>query len=376
MKITDVKTTVLVRPHEITVGNATRPMPSRDVLLAEVFTDEGATGLGYITGSGAAGGSEIFVIQSIVDKALVGMAKGEDPFCVEKLWDKMFRLTRRYGRKGAAVRAISVVDIALWDLIGKVTNQPLYKLLGGFREEVPVYGSGGLYMGGQGIDGLVKEAETYISFGVNDYKMKVGNPDVAEDTRRVAAVRDALGPNGKLMLDANQAWDAGTALQIARKWEKYDITWLEEPVAADDIPGYIKLSRSCPIPVAGGEEEYTRWGFTELISKGALDVCQADAGRCGGVTEWMKIAAIASAWNIPMAPHAIPELHIHLAAAVANGLVVEWFYPGHQIQKFVAELFDEPVEAKETKNGMMKVPQKPGLGIVINKKVYEKYKVS
>ncbi len=376
MQITDVKTTALVRPHDRVARNATRILASRDVLLAEVLTDEGVTGVGYITGTGAALGSEIFVIKEIVDRALVDMVKGEDPFCVEKLWDRMFRLTRRYGRKGAAIRAMSVVDIALWDLMGKATGKPLYKLLGGFRDEVPVYGAGLYYIEGQGVDGLVRHLMTYVDMGIHDVKLKVGGMSFTEDTERVKAVREAIGPNGKLMLDANQAYDPGAAIKAARLWEQYDIAWFEEPVPADNIAGYVKVANAISIPIAGGEEEYTRWGFTDLITNGALGVCQADAGRCGGITEWMKIAAMASAWNIPMAPHSVPEIGAHLVGAVSNGMVVEWYYPNHMSQQLMTELFEEPLEVKDARNGTVKVPQSPGLGLKLNEKTIAKYKAS
>ncbi|MFZ5942683.1 MAG: mandelate racemase/muconate lactonizing enzyme family protein [Bacillota bacterium] len=375
MKIIDLKTTLLYAPFKEDISDAARKISGRDVLLIEIFTDEGVTGLGFLTGLGVAFGSEMQVINTIIEKGLKPMVIGQDPFNFERLWDMMYRGTTRYGRKGAAVRAISGVDMTIWDLIGKKTNTPVYKLLGGYSDRIKVYASGGFYTERNDISELVGEMEGYIDQGFKAIKMKVGK-DVVFDSKRVEAVRKAIGEEIDLLIDANEAWDFNTALRFIKAVEQYNIYWLEEPVAPDDIEGFINLTKFSSIPIAGGENEYTKYGFKDLITRKAVNVVQPDVTRVGGISEWMKVAAMARAWNMPCVTHAVQEVHISLVTAISNAPMMEYFTRQHYLQTFLSDLFVEPATLHNVANGYVYAPEAPGLGLKVDTDLVKKYKVN
>jgi len=375
LKIIDLKTTLLYAPFKEKISDAARKISGRDVLLIELFTDEGITGLGFLTGLGVAFGSEMQVINAIVEKGLKPMVIGQDPFNFERLWDLMYRGTTRYGRKGAAVRAISGVDMAIWDLIGKKTNTPVYKLLGGYSEKIKVYASGGFYTERNEIPELVEEMKSYIEQGFKAIKMKVGK-DVNFDTKRVEAVRKAVGEEIDLLIDANEAWDFNTAFRFIKAVEQYNIYWLEEPVAPDDIEGFINLTKCSTIPIAGGENEYTKYGFKDLITRNAVNVVQPDVTRVGGISEWMKVAAMARAWNMPCVTHAVQEVHISLVTAISNAPMMEYFTRQHYLQTFLSDLFVEPATLHNVINGYVYAPDAPGLGLKVDNDLVKKYQVN
>lgn len=367
MRIADVKTTLLVAPIARVAMSGERAARQRDVILVEAIGDDGATGLGFLTGLGEAQGSEAPVIKTVIDQALKPILVGEDPFNTERLWMQMYIRTRRFGRKGAVVRAISGVDIALWDLIGKQTRTPVHRLLGGFRDTTPAYVSGGHYFEGATVDDLVEEVRGHVARGARAVKIRVGRATEAEDLRRVRAVRDAVSEDVSLMVDANCAWDRPTATRICRRLDDLGLWWIEEPLAPDDVDGYARLAREVSTPIAAGENEYTRYGFKELIAREAVDIVQPDVTRVGGISEWIKVAAMASAWGIPCAPHGVQEIHCSLVAAVSNGLILEFFAPDHPQHEFMASLFTSPHEAKELVDGSVRAPRAPGLGLEVDR---------
>jgi len=224
---------------------------------------------------------------------------------------------------------------------------------------VPVYAAGGYYEEGKGLRELAQEMERYVSLGYRAVKMKVGwkGMTLREDAERVRAVRDAIGPDVALMVDANNAWDAATAIRFGRLIERYEPYWLEEPTPADDYRGQAAICAALDIPVASGENEFTRWGFRDLIEAQAVDIVQADPRTCGGFTEWLKIAALASAYHLPMAPHGGPHVGAHGVAAVANGLIVESYV--HSVQAYLNEFVPEP----DIRDGFVMLPPEPGLGL-------------
>ncbi len=251
---------------------------------------------------------------------------GEDPLRVGYLWDKLYMGgTRKPVAKGEYIAAMSAVDNALWDLVGKALGQPVWKLAGGVQSRVKAYAAGGYYAEGKGLKELAAELEGYAKAGFRAVKMKVGWPGVTlrQDAERVRAVRDAIGPDVELMIDANNGWDAPTALRFARLVERYDPYWFEEPVPADDLRGGAQLVAALDIPIASGENEFTRWGARDLIEAQAADIIQLDPNLCGGISEWLKIAAIASAYHLKMAPHGNPNIGATCVAAVENGLITE-----------------------------------------------------
>jgi D-galactarolactone cycloisomerase len=363
MRIIDVTTTELHAPELPPIQDATirHTTPGRAALFVHVRTDKGAEGLGTCDASA----------RGLIERTLKPILIDQDPLCHEKLWDDMFWRVRGIGRKGLAFSAISGVDIALWDLKAKVFGVPLYRLLGPFTDRVPIYGSGGWTNLTE--TQLVQEQVGFVERGIPRVKMKVAKDfghNEAEDLRRLAAVRKAVGDAVEIYVDANNGYYAKQAIAMSRRFEQYDVRWFEEPVLADDIDGLVEVSRATTIPVASGEHEYTKYGFKELISRRGADIVQPDVGRVGGITEWMKVAHLAHAYNLPLAPHAYQLIHLHLACATPNLKVVE--YLGH------VELGDRLwyTEIPEQKDGMLApFPDRPGLGLMLDPGAVRKYAV-
>lgn len=374
MKITNVKTTVLFCPFPEAISDAARKIAGRDVLLIDIETDDGIIGTGVLTGLGVANGSEIHIIDAVIVQSLKPMLIGEDPLMINALWTKMYKGTTRFGRGGAIVRAISGVDIALWDLLGKIANMPVYKLLGANNGKVKVYATGGFYNQDHDVEKLVAEMTDYVNDGFKAVKMKVGK-DPAVDVERVKAVREAIGDNIDLLLDANEGWDWGTAIRFIDNVEKYNIYWLEEPVAPDDIEGYIKLNEKSPIPIAAGENGYTKYEFKNLITRNAVSVVQPDVTRVGGITEWMKVAHFAEAYGIPCVTHAVSEVHVTCVAAAPNAPMMEYFTHKQYLQTFMTELFIKPSGVRRMKDGFVYASEDPGLGLELNQELLKKYTV-
>jgi L-alanine-DL-glutamate epimerase-like enolase superfamily enzyme len=321
MKITEIKTTLLYDPDGFVVQDATIPMiptdaKGRSQLFVHIHTDEGTIGLGMAPGQRA--------IREVIHQNLSGVLVGQDPFMIEKLWQDMFWRVRGFGRKGVAFQAIAAIDIALWDLKGKVLSQPIYRLLGPAHESVPIYGSGGWTNYSE--TELVAEQTGYVERGIPRIKMKVAKDfgrAEREDIERLSAVRDAVGDDVEIYVDANNGYYAKQAIKMSQIFEQFDVAWFEEPVLADDIPGLAQVSQATTIPVATGEHEYTKYGFRDLLIAGAVDIVQPDVHRVSGITEWMKVAAMADAFNLPVAPHAVSLVHLHCAMATPNLKVVE-----------------------------------------------------
>ena len=361
MKITNVEAIPLQIPLETPATFATRTIRFRDYVAVKIHTDEGITGIGYTWYLHSA-----LVINHLLKEHLIGT----DPFSIELLWNRMYHEVYRE-RKGAAIKAVSALDIALWDIIGKSLKQPLYRLLGGNSNKARCYASGGYYKEGKGIPGLVKEMTGYVARGFKAVKMKVGAMPIEKDLERIKAVRKALGSEIEIMIDANNGYTVTQAIKAGRAFEKYDVAWFEEPVWPDDIKGSAEVASALDTPVASGELEYTRYGFRDLIVNGAIDIAQPDATACGGITEWIKIAHMASAWNMPVAPHGEHEVHMHLVAAVPNGSYVEYFLREADIMKEML-LF---IGAPETVDGWLEIPPRPGLGLEFDEKILKKYRV-
>lgn len=323
----------------------------------KISTDEGIVGV-----SPASASPDITSFIFDVYKPLI---LGEDPFEVEKIWDKLYWTAYGNCRRGAGIRALSFIDIALWDIIAKTCKQPIHRLLGGHRSEVSAYGSGvNLVLP---IDELVEQNQRFAGMGFKLVKMKIGQKDMAEDLKRIEAVRDAIGYDIDLAVDANNMYGVTTAIKMAKKMEKYEVYWFEEPVLLDNVEGIIKLANSTSIPIAGYELENTKYGFKELISRGAIGICQADAAICGGITEWKKIAALAECYGVPVAPHGRDQLHVPLTAAIPNGLMVEW------MEGFGAKGSEYVKNPIIPKDGKMSCKNDYGLGIEINEEAVKKY---
>jgi L-alanine-DL-glutamate epimerase-like enolase superfamily enzyme len=257
------------------------------------------------------------------------------------------------------MRAISIIDTALWDRNARAAKLPLYRYLGAaYEDSVPAYGSGGYYLEGKTNEMLAEEMASYVALGLPAVKMKVGRGEPRLDEARVAAVRHAIGPDILLMLDANNAWsDVPTALRHVEHLAPYDPYWIEEPFSPDQIENHAKLAAAISIPVATGEIEAGRWRFKEVLDKQAASILQPDALVCGGVSEFRRIAALADCYGVTVCPHWFHDVHAHLVAACPNGQFVEYF-PDYKVFNF-GEIIDRPLELRA---GRLKLPTEPGLG--------------
>jgi L-alanine-DL-glutamate epimerase-like enolase superfamily enzyme len=367
MKITDVTIQSYAWPRPKPIRNGKFTYTDTGLSLVHVHTDAGITGIGW-------GGTIVSTTFSAVQAALLDQFRplliGEDPFAYRRIWDSLWQ-PKVVGRRGISTHVISAIDIALWDVMGKAVGKPVHKLLGGFRDRIPAYIAGGYYEEGKGLDGLAREMEENLALGARAVKIKIGGAPVREDVERVRVVRETIGPDAKLMVDANNAYAVYEAIDIARRIEPYDVYWLEEPVAPDDYRGHAQVAAGTSIPIATGENEYTRYGFRDLIEHGSAAILNPDAQILGGITEFMQVAALASAYDLRISPHGAQEIHIHLVAAISNGLLVEFYR--ENVDPLRGQLFQEKLELDG--EGRVIVPERPGLGFTPNYELLERYRV-
>ena len=263
--------------------------------------------------------------------------------------------------------------MALWDALGKLYQVPLYKLLGGYRNRVPVIAIGGYYEAGKGQDALNEEMLYYQELQLAGVKFKVGRASVAEDVERVSRVREVVGDDFIIACDANQAWPPQTAIEFCRAVEPLNIRWIEEPVRwYDQLEGLRLVRESSPIPVVAGQGEISRFGCRDLVVQGRVNILNVDATIAGGITEWKKIADLAAHFHVQMAHHEEAQVALHLLAAIPHGLYVEIFPNPKRDPMW----FDLPVEQPRIRDGFMELPARPGLGIELNEEIIAKYRVS
>jgi L-alanine-DL-glutamate epimerase-like enolase superfamily enzyme len=361
IKITDVKFLHLRFP-----GTVPR---KRNATIASGGGAPGMTQLELHTDAGIVGRSIPAGSEELIRSQLLPRIQGMNPFHVEAIWDRMYRHNRKPVAKGIYISAMGSVDLAIWDIIGKALGLPVCDVLGVFSETIRVYAAGGYYEEGKGIRELVKEMEGYVAEGFQAVKMKVGGEDMSTDAERVRAVREAIGPKVDLMIDANNRWNAYDAIRFGRLVEKYDLFWFEEPVEADNFAGCAEVKCALDMPIAAGENEFTRWGARDLIQAQSVDILQCDTTLAGGITEMRKIAALASAFHIPMSPHGSPHMAVHLLASMPNAIILET-YPA------VESRYNPVLPLFTVKDGHIEVPRKPGLGIDPDPELVRKYRVS
>jgi L-alanine-DL-glutamate epimerase-like enolase superfamily enzyme len=361
MKLTHVHSRIVRLPaDEPLAGGPSLAGITRDFVTLRLGTDAGIEGIG-LTGFGGALTGEL---RSAVD-ALAALALGEDPLRIEALIAKLRAAAAPSGPGGLLTLALAAIDIALWDIKGKACGQPLAQLLGGFRDRVPTYASGAL-MRHFSLDELLQAAPRLVEKGFRQMKTQLaipGNTSAAVEVDRIRRVRECVGYDIDLMCDINQLWDVRQAISIGSQIEQYRLYWLEDVVAHDDYPGLAQVAAALATPVAAGEYVYGSVPFRHLLEARSVDIVMIDVLRAGGVTTWMKIAGMAQAFNLPVVSHLIPELHVHLVAAVPNGLTVEYM-------PWSLKLFEEvplPVE------GQLAVPAKPGLGLAFDEAVLKRY---
>jgi D-galactarolactone cycloisomerase len=394
MKITDVRAMVLAADLEEPMMDSRLYIPGRKAVIAQVETDEGITGMGESMFVGGPPEVTKFLIEREIKEYLLD----ENPLRVEWLWEKFYQGTMQHGRKGALIAAYSGVDVALWDIAGQKLGQPVYMLMGGFRDKMRAYASAGFYRESKDLGYLVDEVRKFVSEGFTAIKIKIGRQDIDSDMKRVEVVREAIGDSVDLMVDANNAYSVHDAVRVARRLEAFNITFLEEPLPPENIDGYARLVSKVNVPIASGELEHTRYGFRDLIANRAVDIVQPDVAWSGGLTECKKIADLASAWQIPCAPHAFSSAfcllsNMHLVGASPNcwgpvGGNRNWYLERYESRTGLdglieldmnpnplrTEIVDNPIRIDES--GAVTIPDKPGLGLEVNQEVLERFKVS
>lgn len=361
--IKDVKVHLVSMPVKGGFADATRKVESIGYTIVKITTEDGVEGFGVTYHEVGGEATKLLIEKNIAPRIM-----DKDPFETEVIWQDLVQYLRGVGRKGLMFCALSAVDIALWDIKGKILDMPLYRLFGGNQTKVPVYGSGGWTSYTD--EELVEEMKMIVSRGYQMVKFKVGydgGRKPLRDVERVQKVRDAVGPGVEIMLDANNCWDAATGARFANMVKDYNILFLEEPVYADDIPGLVRYKQSTDLPLATGEHEYTKYGARDLIINGAADIVQLDGTRAGGFTEMLKIAALTQAWNLKFAPHAMENIHIHLVSACPNALFLERLLLFEEITGNVYINPPRPV------NGYMEIPDLPGLGLQLNMDFIKEY---
>ena len=389
MKITEIRTrvvqwrgkTVPLPPHFCTNPMDLLSLPRASMetftfhgwLIVEVFTDDGHVGIGNAALSP-------HVTKETIDRYLAPLLIGADPWDVEYLWQHMYRRTMAFGRKGIGMVAISAIDIALWDVLGKAAKQPVYRLLGGrTKARIPVYASR-LYS--TPLDELAAEARSYQEQGYRAMKLRFGwgPTDGAEGMRRnvelVQTVRDAVGNDIDIMADAYMGWTLDYAKRMLPLLEPLNLRWLEEPVIPDDIPGYAELKAYGRVPIAGGEHEFTLYGFRELLEARAVDYIQFDTNRVGGITQARKVAALAEAHSVPVVPHAGQMHNYHVVMASLNSPIAEHFplvdvEVGNELFWYIFK--GEP----KARDGYVDLDDTaPGLGLTIDEDALREFEIS
>jgi L-alanine-DL-glutamate epimerase-like enolase superfamily enzyme len=346
----------VVLPLETPVSDAKvltgrqKPMTEVVFLFAEVASEQGHHGIGFSYSKRAGGPAQYAHAKEVAENLL-----GEDPSDIGKLYDKLLWAGASVGRSGVATQALAAIDIALWDLKARRADLPLAKLLGAHRDSVRTYNTTGGFLHVP-IEEVKARASQSLADGIGGIKIKVGQPDLKEDLRRLAAVREHLGDDVPLMVDANQQWDRPTALRFGRAVEDLGLVWIEEPLDAYDAEGHAQLAAALDTPIATGEMLSSVAEHVRLIDARAADVIQPDAPRIGGITPFLRLATLADHAGLQLAPHFAMEIHLHLAAAYPREPWVEHF-------EWLNPLFNERLE---TVGGRMVVPDRPGLGFTLS----------
>ncbi|HEY1309732.1 MAG TPA: mandelate racemase/muconate lactonizing enzyme family protein [Pseudolabrys sp.] len=363
MKIQNVKIDLVRLPlEEPLVGAPPMPGMLREFLTVQIQTNDGTEGIGITT----FGGKIVRTLKTALEE-FGDLIKGDDPLRTEQVTAKLRAASAPCGPGGIAALAISAIDIALWDIRGKAFGVPLARLLGGLRDRVPAYASGALVRTTP-TDKLERAAATLVEKGYSQVKTQMGveGLNAAQEIERIRLVRGAVGPETNLMVDINQRWSVHEAISIGHQIEDLRLGWLEDPTRCDDYQGLAKIADALATPICAGEYLYGIESHRQTMTHHSIDIVMIDLLRAGGVTQWMKIAGMAEAFNKLVASHLLPEIHVHLVAAAPNGLVVEYM-------PWTWRLFDNPPMPEK---GEMTVPAAPGLGLKFASDLFEKYGVA
>ncbi len=354
MKIRHTTCRAFRMPLKQTFSSARVTMTHRELVLVEIETEEGERGVGWCTTAGVGAAA----VHALIVGYLAPMLTGSDPRNTEQIWQRLWMECHAAGPAGITTLAVAAIDIALWDLKAKAAGEPLHRLLGGARQSVEVYASAiNLHLSKEA---LVEQARQQREEGYKSFKIKVGRQPLHEDRDRCLAVREVIGPECTLMLDANQKWTVGEAILRTRSLLDAGPLFIEEPLLSDTIGGHAKLRDATGMAIAVGEQLCNRYEFWNYVSAGAVDYLQPDVWKVGGITEFMKIAALGAASGIPLSPHGATELSVHLAAALPNALHVE--------NIFGLNLFDFGATATPLQilDGRYTLGTEPGHGVVLD----------
>lgn len=360
MRITRLRTALVDIPLPRPVRSVQSSIESVGCVLVYLDTDVGLTGEGFAF---SINGKRLGLLHEMV-RSLEPLVVGEDPWMTERFFARAWADCVFIGRRGVSLFGISAVDMAIWDLKGKDAGKPLHQLLGGVRDEVPVYASGGLWMSSS-IEELVDQAEAFVAQGFTAVKMRIGSASAAEDVRRVRAVREAVGPDIRLMADATQSMTVPRAVALGRLLEPFALDWFEEPVPAEDPNGLAAVAGALDVPVATGENAFTRTEFHHLLEKRAASVLMPDLQRVGGFTEMARVAHTAHSYGVTVSPHLFTEYSVSVVAAFPNATWLEhttWFAP----------LFDDTLEMT---GGLARVPVRPGNGFPFSSTAVDRYRI-
>jgi L-alanine-DL-glutamate epimerase-like enolase superfamily enzyme len=380
-QITGFETFLVDTPIERTFEQAERSVARVTEVVVRLHASDGTTGVG--TGAalhtirGPVEDSPLRGVAHMVNDHVAPAVVGHDPLRTEQLWDRMFSLTMdkksplssRSGtvypkglERPQTMAAIAAVDIAVWDLAGRILGQPLWKLLGGHRDHIPAYTTGGYY-GTGGDEGLAAEFQGYVDAGYRTVKLKAGGRNPQDDVARARVVREAVGPDIELLVDAHRGWTVEQAIRAGLDYERIGIGWFEEPAPwYDDIDGLARIRRSVRIPITSGESEHTAFGAIALIDRGLIDICNFDATKGGGLTEARRVATYAAFKGVEIAPHHAADIHAHLAAAVPNGRIVE-AHGDPTRDPLAGNLL---TGGPHFEDGHMVLSERPGLGVELN----------
>lgn len=353
-RVAEVRTQIAALPiPNAPWGDAIHHVTHIELVIVDVLTDTGIEGVGFTHTSGVGAAA----IEALITDDVASFVAGRE-VSPRGLWHDTWHHLHDMGGGGVTTMALAALDIAYWDIVGKSVQLPLADLLGRCRDRVPVYRSGTNL--DKPLDELLDQVEGWVAAGYRGVKVKVGRPDIEEDVERVTRVR-ALAGRLPLMVDANQGWDAGKAIRAIRALEGLDLAWVEEPLLSDDVAGHARLRERVAVPIALGENVYTPFQFAQYVAAGAVDYLQADVGRVGGITPFLDIAALARAWNLPMAPHFMVEISGQLLCSIPNAKVCEDLDGGSLSDLGVLA---EPVPVQD---GHLAPPASPGHGIVLDR---------
>jgi len=359
LKIIDLKHRTVSIPVEYPVVSCVRQSEEVVFVLLDVVTDEGIIGISYAQAFHVPGANAIRACLEFLKTVI----RDEEPRFIEKIWKKMWDTTKLLGHQGIITFALSMVDIALWDILAKSMSQPVYRLLGGHRTSIEAYASQGLWLVSSAE--AVQQAENFAGQGFKAMKMRLGRINQIEDINVLTEIRKAVGEKVDILGDVNQGWTVKKTQDIASELNSLDLYWLEEPIDANNLEGYIELIKSLPISITTGENLYGVRSFQTYLQAKAADIYTPDLQRTGGISGWKRIVCFTESYNVKISVHLFPEFAAHLLAGLNSSERLEWM-------TWASPLFREPLECTE---GMVKVPDRPGFGMEWDEERISRYEI-